>query len=107
MSSIMTGRLRRKRRWTRIEKFHTSSTALASSQETPEPVEPEPEAPSAPEPEPVASAADLSILDLSIAKLTKELGGGSHDEHISELLEAEKADKNRKGAIAALEDRLP
>ena len=69
---------------------------------------PEPPAPVVEAPAPAASAepsADLSILDLSIAKLSAELGTGKHDSHLDALIEAEKADKSRKGAIAALEER--
>ena len=92
MSSIMTGRLRRKRRWTRIEKFHTSSTPQISQVEPK--VEPKP-------------AVDASVLELSIVKLSKALQGGSYDSHIEQLLELEAANKARKGAIAALKERLP
>ena len=68
--------------------------------ETPAPVA-EATAPAAPSDPP----ADFSILDLSIAKLSAELGTGKHDSHLDALIEAEKADKSRKGAIAALEER--
>ena len=96
MSSIMTGRLRRKQRHTRIEKFHTSSTAQVSP--PPAPVEPAPVEP---------SAVDYGILELSIVNLAKELSSGDHDSSLPELIEAENAGKHRKGALAALEERLP
>lgn len=63
---------------------------------------PEPE----PEPEPQAPPADLSILDLSVSKLRKALATGEHDASLAELLEAENAGKTRKGAVAALNERL-
>jgi hypothetical protein len=59
----------------------------------------------APAKKPDTPPADLSILDLSIAKLAKELASGGHDAHIDALASAEKADKNRKGALAALAGR--
>jgi hypothetical protein len=101
MSSIMTGRLRRKQRHTRIEKFHTSSTAQVSP--PPAPVEPAPVEPAPVEP----SAVDYGILELSIVNLAKELSSGDHDSSLPELIEAENAGKHRKGALAALEERLP
>ena len=67
----------------------------------PEPA-PEPE----PEPEPQAPPADLSILDLSVSKLRKALATGEHDDNLQALLEAEEAGKTRKGAVAAINERL-
>ena len=50
--------------------------------------------------------ADLSILEGSITSLREALETGAHDAGLKVLLEAEKSGKNRKGAIAALTERL-
>ena len=72
---------------------------------TPRPIvapKPTPEPPPAPQAPPV----DLAILDSSVSKLRKALATGKHDEHLDALLEAEHAGKTRKGAVAALNERL-
>jgi len=111
MSSIMTGRLRRKQRHTRIEKFKTSSTAQVSPPAAPVevvPAEPVPVEVAPVEVAPVEVApVDYGILELSIVNLAKELSSGDHDSILPELIEAENAGKRRKGALAALEERLP
>ena len=71
----------------------------------PEP-EPEPEPERDPEPESQAPPADLSILDLSVSKLRKALETGEHDDNLQALLDAEEAGKTRKGAVAAINERL-
>ena len=60
------------------------------------------------EEEPTAEAgeADLSILEGSISALKAALATGEHDAHLAALLEAEKAGKSRKGALAAIEARM-
>lgn len=70
--------------------------------------EPEPVVEAAPAPEPVVEAveADLSILDLSVTALSAELETGKHDAYLADLLAAETAGKNRKGALSAIQSRM-
>ena len=52
-----------------------------------------------------AAAPDLSILDSSIPDLRKALATGDHDQHLADILKAERAGKTRKGAVDAIEAR--
>ena len=73
----------------------------------PEPVvEAAPEPAPAPEPVVEAAEADLSILDLSVTALSAELETGKHDGYLADLLAAETAGKNRKGALSAIQSRM-
>jgi hypothetical protein len=59
----------------------------------------------APKPAPAPDPAPLHLLDGSVSSLKAALETGDHDAHLDALIAAEKADKNRKTAIEALEDR--
>jgi hypothetical protein len=48
----------------------------------------------------------LAILDGSVSAVESALATGDHDAWLAQLLEAEKAGKNRKTAIAAIEARM-
>ena len=67
-----------------------------------------PAAPAAPAEEAPAEAPaeTLAILDGSVSAVESALATGDHDEWLAQLLEAEKAGKNRKTAIAAIEARM-
>jgi hypothetical protein len=52
-----------------------------------------------------ASAADLKVLDGSIDGLKQALSSGALDGQLDSLLAAEQGNRNRKGAISALETR--
>jgi len=55
---------------------------------------------------PVADAADLSVLDGSLAALATALGSGACDDRLQALLDAETGGKTRKGAVAMITSRL-
>jgi len=69
-----------------------------------------PAAPAAPAPAEEAPAEapaeTLAILDGSVSAVESALATGDHDAWLAQLLEAEKAGKNRKTAIAAIEARM-
>ena len=48
----------------------------------------------------------LELLDLSVKAVGAALETGEYDAHLADLLAAEKADKNRKGAVSAIEARM-
>lgn len=56
--------------------------------------------------QPATAPVDLAILDGSIAELRDALATGEHDGHLAELLAAEEAGKTRKGAVAAIRERM-
>ena len=53
-----------------------------------------------------APAETLAILDGSVSAVESALATGDHDAWLDQLLEAEKAGKNRKTAISAIEARM-
>ena len=53
-----------------------------------------------------APAETLAILDGSVSAVESALATGDHDAWLAQLLEAEKAGKNRKTAISAIEARM-
>lgn len=77
--------------------------AIVAPVSTPEP-EPEPELNADPAPE--LDPPDLSILDLSVAKLRKALETGDFDDQLDALLSAEEAGKTRKGAVSAITEHM-
>jgi hypothetical protein len=80
--------------------------AAPVSAPTPAPVPAPPKAVK-PTPKPApAVTAPLHLLELSISDLDEALDTGEHDEFLQDLLDAEKAGKNRKGAVFNIEDRM-
>lgn len=59
-----------------------------------------------PDPAPEAEEYDVTAVELSVAKLEEKLEDGYDIDHLEALLEAEKAGKNRKSAIVAIEDAI-
>ncbi len=55
---------------------------------------------------PAADEVDLSVLKGSVGAVKEAIESGAHDAHLQALLDAEKAGKARKGAIAAIEARM-
>jgi hypothetical protein len=53
-----------------------------------------------------AAKADLSVLSSTISSLRKALASGDLDDCLDALLAGEEAGKARKGAIAAIKDRM-
>jgi hypothetical protein len=51
-------------------------------------------------------SSSLDVLDLSVINLIAALESGDHDDHLTELLAAEKAGKTRRSAVRALKERL-
>ena len=52
------------------------------------------------------AGAPLELLNGSVASLEKALKSGKHDPYLEALLRAEQGDKARKGALAAIEERM-
>jgi hypothetical protein len=92
-----------------MQKHHRKRQWTRETQEPP-PLDPESLIPPAPAPEPelapAPASAPASLLDGTIAQLVKSLETGEHDEDLAALLEQERAKQNRKGAIAAIEERI-
>lgn len=63
-------------------------------------------APAAPAEAAEAPAETLAILGGSVSAVESALATGDHDAWLDQLLEAEKAGKNRKTAISAIEARM-
>ena len=51
-------------------------------------------------------SSSFDVLDLSVINLIAALESGDHDDHLAELLAAEKAGKTRRSAVRALKERL-
>ena len=95
--SSMLSRLRKKK-LARMQAQSKKSLKQHAASAAPEKEAPKKEAPK--------KAVDLSILEGSITALNADLASGDYDAHIAELVEAEKAGKNRKGALSALKERM-